>query len=75
MLVGNRYVSAEDSKGRTLENVLNKLDCTTRYPFRQTSGIGKQNQYLDEVVAQDEFVLPNPLDGFNEKGQTTFNSF
>lgn len=74
VLVGDRYVSAEDSKGRDLENILNQLDCTTRYPFRQTTGIGKQNQYLDEVVDRGEFVMPNRLDGFGV-GQQTFDAY
>lgn len=74
VLVGDRYVSAEDSSGRDLENVLTKLDCTVRYPFRQTSGIGKQNQYLDKIVGRSEFVMPNRLDS-SEAGQQTFNDY
>lgn len=74
VLVGERYVSAQDSMRRDLENVLNQLDCRVRYPFRQTPGMGKQNQYLDQVVDRGEFVMPNQLGGFGE-GQRTFGDY
>ncbi|MCY4730530.1 hypothetical protein KY092_08155 [Natronomonas gomsonensis] len=44
-----------------------------KYPFSQTSGIGKQQQYLDEVVEQeDEPVMPYEL---WDTGQSTLSSF
>ncbi|MFA9516918.1 hypothetical protein ACERIT_06830 [Halopenitus sp. H-Gu1] len=43
-----------------------------KYPFSQTSDIGKQQQYLDEVVEEDEPLMPYEL---WDEGQASLSSF
>jgi hypothetical protein len=52
--------------------LLNQSSPDIHYPFSQTSGIGKQQQYLDEVIEEDEPVKPYEL---WEEGQSTLSSF
>lgn len=61
VLVGKKYLDAEDHHGRSLRGLLNKSPPDIHYPFSQTSGIGKQQQYLDEVIEEDEPVMPYNL--------------
>ncbi|MFB1064873.1 DUF6884 domain-containing protein [Natrinema sp. H-ect4] len=72
VLVGKKYLDAEDHSGRSLRGLLNESPPDIRYPFSQTSGIGKQQQYLDEVVEEDEPLMPYEL---WDTGQSTLSSF
>jgi hypothetical protein len=51
---------------------LNQGPPDVKYPFSQTSGIGKQQQNLDEVVEEEEPVMPYEL---WYDGQTSLNDF
>jgi hypothetical protein len=73
VLVGKKYLDAEDHHGRTLRAMLNESPPEVKYPFSQTSGIGKQQQYLDEVIEQeDEPVMPYEL---WDDGQASLSGF
>jgi len=72
VLVGKKYLDAEDHTGRSLRGLLNQSLPEVHYPFSQTSGIGKQQQYLDEVIKEDEPLMPYEL---WEEGQASLNSF
>ncbi|WP_058825753.1 DUF6884 domain-containing protein [Haloferax sp. Q22] len=72
VLVGKKYLDAEDHHGRSLRAMLNESPPEIRYPFSQTSGIGKQQQYLDEVIEEDDPVMPYEL---WDTGQSTLSSF
>jgi len=72
VLIGKKYLDAEDHTGRTLRGLLNESPPEVMYPFSQTSGIGKQQQYLDEVVEEDEPVMPYEL---WDDGQASLSSF
>jgi hypothetical protein len=72
VLVGKKYLDVEDHSGRTLRSLLNQAPAEMKYPFSQTSGIGKQQQYLDEVIEKEEPVMPYEL---WDEGQSTLSSF
>lgn len=72
VLVGKKYLDAEDHHGRSLRGMLNESQAEVKYPFSQTSGIGKQQQYLSEVIEEDEPVMPYEL---WDNGQATLSSF
>ena len=71
-MVRKKYLDAEDHTGRSLRDLLNENPADVKYPFSQTSGIGKQQQYLDEVIEKDEPLMPYQL---WEEGQTTLGNF
>ena len=72
VLVGKKYLDAEDHQGRSLRGLLNESPPQVKYPFSQTSGIGKQQQYLDEVIMEEEPVMPYEL---WDDGQASLSSF
>lgn len=73
VLVGKKYLDAEDHTGRYLRAMLNEGPPEIKYPFSQTSGIGKQQHYLDEVVEEEEDpVMPYEL---WDEGQASLRSF
>ena len=72
VLVGNKYLDAEDHHGRSLRGLLNESPPQVHYPFSQTSGIGKQQQYLDEVVGEEDPLMPYQL---WDDGQASLSSF
>jgi hypothetical protein len=43
-------------------------------PFTQTSGIGKQNQYLKQSVEQGELTIPDEV-LVSQDGQLIFDDF
>ena len=73
VLMGKKYLDAEASDGRTLRGLLNEAEPEAKYPFSQTSGIGKQQEYLGDAVEHGELVMPYQLPGFED--QAALDSF
>jgi hypothetical protein len=73
VLIGRKYLDAEAGDGRTLRSLLTEAEPETYFPFEQTSGIGKQKQYLGDAVEYGEPVMPYNLPGFED--QTALDSF
>jgi hypothetical protein len=77
VLLGQKYLDAESSSGRSLRDVLDSSSTRVRYPFEETSGIGEQNQYLDLVVEAGKARMPSWFDEFQEpdEGQSELSDF
>lgn len=56
VLLGKRYLEAENKDGESLRTILDGYDVDMNYPFDRTSGIGEQNQYLNDSVEAGEPV-------------------
>lgn len=74
VLVGQDYLEAENSQGRSFRDWLDGWGPEIRYPFEFTSGIGEQNRYLDRCVGRGRAVMPYRFEEFTKK-QKTFADF
>jgi hypothetical protein len=72
VLLGKKYLEAEDQDGESLRDRLDSYDVQVNYPFDQTSGIGEQNQWLNKCVEKGRIGSPTAL---IQDGQTELSSF
>lgn len=71
ILVSQPYLTLEDESGRTVRGVVSEgVEQAVRFPFRQTSGIGKQMGWLNSCVKQGRAAMPYEMD---DPGQQTLD--
>ncbi|MDY6778579.1 MAG: hypothetical protein SVU32_07980, partial [Candidatus Nanohaloarchaea archaeon] len=73
ILVGQPYLSLEDGSGRAIRDVLSEeVELEVRFPFRQTSGIGKQMGWLSSCVERGRAAMPYEM---GDPGQQTLDQY
>ncbi|MFU1780203.1 DUF6884 domain-containing protein [Haloarcula japonica] len=72
VLLGKKYLEAEDDNGESLRDRLDSYDVQVRYPFDETSGIGEQNQWLNKCVEKGRIGSPTAM---IDDGQTELSNF
>lgn len=73
VLIGESYLTAEDSRGRTVEHSINAAsDGLVYYPFRQTAGIGEPQRWLNRCTKKRKSVMPYDL---WEHGQRSLDAY